>query len=43
VRAIKVEVHEPYTVEACIAQLRQLGFSARADDGHPACAVGIRT
>jgi FkbM family methyltransferase len=42
VRAIKVEVHDPYTVERCIADLHALGFRARADDGHPACAVGIR-
>jgi FkbM family methyltransferase len=33
VRAIKVEVHEPYTPEACIEDLRRLGFSAQLDPG----------
>lgn len=33
VRAIKVEVHEPYTTDACIEDLRQLGFSAQLDPG----------
>lgn len=33
VRAIKVEVHEPYTPEACIEDLRRLGFSAELDPG----------
>jgi FkbM family methyltransferase len=42
VRAIKVEVHAPYTLESCIDDLRALGFEARPDGGHPSCAVGIR-
>jgi FkbM family methyltransferase len=33
VRAIKVEVHEPYTPEACIEDLRRLGFTAQLDPG----------
>jgi FkbM family methyltransferase len=31
VRALKVEVHEPYTVEECLADLRALGFDAEPD------------
>ncbi len=31
VRAMTVEVHEPYTVEACVADLERLGFRARRD------------
>lgn len=41
VRCIKVEVHEPYTVEQCVADLESLGFHARVEavegwkDGKP--------
>lgn len=31
VRSIKVEVHEPYTPEACVEDLRRLGFDAQLD------------
>jgi FkbM family methyltransferase len=31
VRALKVEVHEPYTVDECLTDLRALGFEAEAD------------
>lgn len=31
VRTLKVEVHEPYTVDECLADLRALGFEAEPD------------
>ncbi|MDO8184236.1 FkbM family methyltransferase [Conexibacter sp. JD483] len=34
VRSIKVEVHEPYGVEDCVADLRRLGFRAWPDSKH---------
>ncbi len=34
VRAIKVEVHEPYTVEDCVADLSRLGFQAEPEFAH---------
>lgn len=34
VRSIKVEVHEPYTVERCVVDLQRLGFRAWADPSH---------
>jgi FkbM family methyltransferase len=46
-RCIKVEVHEPYTVEECVTDLESLGFSARVEvvegwkDGKPP-VVGTR-
>jgi FkbM family methyltransferase len=42
VRAIKVEVHEPYTVADCVADLAALGFAATVDTRHHACVVGTR-
>lgn len=42
VGALKVEVHEPYTVEECLADVRGLGFAAERAPRHPACVVGIR-
>jgi len=42
VRAITVEVHEPYTVAECERDLRALGFTTRADPRHWACVVGVR-
>lgn len=48
VRSIKVEGHEPYTTDACAADLARLGFATRIDDGwNPAGAgnppvVGVR-
>lgn len=40
VRSIKVEVHEPYTVEACAGDLARLGFTTRLDDQWNAAGVG---
>jgi FkbM family methyltransferase len=31
VRSIKVEVHEPYTIDECVADLRALGFTASVE------------
>jgi len=49
VRSISVEVHAPYTVEACLSDLRALGFAARRDPrfrGYPGegmpPVVGVR-
>ncbi len=42
VRAIKVEVHPPYTVDDCATDLRALGFSTRIDKRHWACVVGVK-
>jgi hypothetical protein len=43
VGAIKVEVHEPYTLDRCLTDLRQLGFSARLDQECATCVIGIRS
>ena len=43
VRSIVVEVHDPYTIEECVADLREIGFSAEADDRHWACVRGERS
>jgi FkbM family methyltransferase len=42
VRSVNVEVHEPYTVQECRADLEQLGFEARVDPRHWACVIGVR-
>jgi FkbM family methyltransferase len=42
VRAIKVEVHPPYDVAACVRDLQELGFATRLDDRHWAAVVGLR-
>ncbi|HWH45291.1 MAG TPA: FkbM family methyltransferase [Thermoleophilaceae bacterium] len=42
VGAIKVECHDPYSVEECVEDLRALGFDARRDHSHWACAAGVR-
>lgn len=42
VKAINVEVHEPYTVSECVADLTALGFRALVHDRHPSCVVGSR-
>ncbi len=42
VGSIKVEVHEPYSVEQCERDLRALGFEAHRDDQHWAAVIGIR-
>lgn len=39
---IKVEVHDPYTVEDCAADLARLGFGAAVDRRHWACVAGVR-
>jgi hypothetical protein len=44
VRSIKVEVHPPYSVEECLADLRRLGFDAAdvaVSNGRPQ-VVGVR-
>lgn len=41
VRAIKIEVHAPYTPQACERDLRRLGFSTRIDRRHWACVEGV--
>lgn len=42
VRTLAVEVHEPYTVEACEADLRALGYETRVDPRHWACVIAVR-
>jgi FkbM family methyltransferase len=39
VRCLKVEVHPPYTVEACLGDLRKLGLECRRDWRHIAWVV----
>lgn len=36
VRCLKIEIHRPYTVEACMADLRKLGLECRRGSDHPA-------
>jgi FkbM family methyltransferase len=43
VRVLKVEVHEPYTVTECIADLSRLGLSASPEEGHWATVVARGT
>ncbi|HEV2724516.1 MAG TPA: FkbM family methyltransferase [Thermoleophilaceae bacterium] len=43
VRAITVEVHEPYSTAQCERDLRALGFTTRVDRRHWACVIGVRT
>ena len=42
VRAIKVEVHDPYTVADCRSDLDALGFETRLDPRQAACVIGVR-
>jgi Methyltransferase FkbM domain len=42
IRAIKVEVHPPYTCDACEEDLTRLGFETRVDPRHRACVEGVR-
>ncbi len=42
VRTVAVEVHEPYTVDACERDLRELGFETRVDPRHWGCVIGFR-
>lgn len=39
---VEVEVHDPYTVEDCVEDLRGLGFDAVVDPRHWACVAGVR-
>ena len=43
VRAMKVEVHPPYTAEECCEDLRQLGFAAWSDSTSPRVVSAVRT
>jgi FkbM family methyltransferase len=42
VKAIIVELHGPYSITDCIADLEALGFKTSVDSRHPACVVGTR-
>jgi FkbM family methyltransferase len=42
VRAIKVEVHEPYTVDDCRSDLHRLGSLVRLDDACSTSVIGVR-
>jgi FkbM family methyltransferase len=42
VGCLKVEVHKPYTIEACMGDLRKLGIDCQPDWRHPACVVAQR-
>ncbi len=42
VSRIKIEVHEPYTTEACMEDLRRLSYRVDLVSGHPASLVGRR-
>jgi Methyltransferase FkbM domain len=42
VRAMKVEVHLPYTVDECTEDLRRLGFATSSADGSPRVVTGVR-
>ena len=42
VRSMKVEVHEPYSCEQCLRDLRRLGFTTRLDDRRADCVVALR-
>jgi FkbM family methyltransferase len=42
VRAMKIEVHSPVTVDECIGALEPLGFTCWRDARHGACVVAVR-
>jgi FkbM family methyltransferase len=42
VRALKCEVHPPYTVDDAASDLRALGFDVAVDDQHFSCVIGRR-
>lgn len=42
VRCIKVEIHQPYDLDLCIADLSRLGFSTSVDRRHGDAVVGLR-
>ena len=39
VRCLKVEIHEPYTVEQCLAHLERQGLHCTRDARHWACVI----
>jgi FkbM family methyltransferase len=41
-RCLKVEIHEPYTIEMCRDALEGLGFRTRLDTSHWSAVVGLR-
>jgi precorrin-6B methylase 2 len=43
VRALKVEVHLPYTREQCAEDLQRLGFATSSDPGAPRVVAAVRT
>jgi len=42
VKAIKIEVHAPFTIEECLSILNNFGFNSKRDSKHPFAVVGIR-
>lgn len=42
VRCLKIEVHSPYSVSQCIADLEAYGFRCAPDNHHPRCVVARR-
>ena len=42
VDSIKVEVHEPATIEQCTRDLSEAGFTCSVDAVHQSCVVGVR-
>jgi FkbM family methyltransferase len=41
-RCLKIEIHEPYTVEMCIKDLEKWDFRCERDRAHWACVVATR-
>jgi FkbM family methyltransferase len=41
VRCVKIEVHEPYSVEQCLSDLREHGFRVERDKKRSDCVVGF--
>ncbi|MGH9438813.1 MAG: FkbM family methyltransferase [Terriglobia bacterium] len=39
VRCLKIEIHQPYTVAACVHDLQQAGLSCEIDSRHSACVI----
>lgn len=42
VRTVAVEIHPPYSIEACERDLGALGYRTRRDPRHPAAVIGVR-
>jgi FkbM family methyltransferase len=42
VRSMKIEIHAPYSVAACLDDLRRHGFSTEVDSRHNACVIARR-